>query len=352
MEMTNSMCKPVPEKPKPQKAFASPVIPLWPRAAWVPDKNNEAGEKSRTLKLTLSAEPGNLNGKTLTKVFKIFRSGTPEEWTLWRQDFYGICTGMSIVTGANHNRMIRQPLSDEPLKEFESQIANFATETIAHCNEALHAVAVIQVFPNNACAKQKKHFRQGMWKPKALATRNTHTRFCELNAQLLNFPNQTGVLPVNELKSAFINICAPEWQQEFLETGINECSSTWEEILTKAEALENAEAAVAESKATTNDKRSLEEGEAAPAAQPSKKKIPKPSFCCKLHGADQRYNAGDCKVLKEEISKLKEDKSRPSFSFSTKTNNQQKSTWTDCKRQATSCSAGKLKEVVRLTKKR
>jgi hypothetical protein len=91
------------------------------------------------------------------KIFKIFRSGTPEEWMLWRQDFYEICAGMFIVTGANHNRMIRQLLSDEPLKEFESQIANFATETIAHCTEALNAVAAIQVFPYNACAKQKKH---------------------------------------------------------------------------------------------------------------------------------------------------------------------------------------------------
>jgi hypothetical protein len=96
--------------------------------------------------LTSSAErPGNLNGKTLTKIYKIFRSETPEEWMLWRQDFHETCTGMSIVTGANHNRMVRQLLSDEPLKEFESQIANFAAETIAHCNEALNAVAAVQV---------------------------------------------------------------------------------------------------------------------------------------------------------------------------------------------------------------
>jgi hypothetical protein len=191
-----------------------------------------------------------------------------------------------------------------------------------------------------------------MWKPKALNIRNTYTRVCELNAQLLNFPNQTGVLPVNELKSAFINICTPERQQAFLKTGINECSSTWEETLTKAEALENAEVPIAESKATRG-KRSLEEGEVALATQqPSKKKKPKPSFYCKLHGADHRHNADDCKVLKGEISKLKEDKSRPSSSFSTKTNNQQKSTWTDRKRQATSYSANQLKEVVRLTKKK
>jgi hypothetical protein len=88
-------------------------------------------KKTHTLKFTPSTEPGNLNGKTFTKAFKIFRSGTPEEWMPWRQDFYEICTGMSIVNGPNHNRMIRQLLSDEALKEFELQIANFATETIA-----------------------------------------------------------------------------------------------------------------------------------------------------------------------------------------------------------------------------
>jgi hypothetical protein len=52
--------------------------------------------------------------------------------------------------------MIRQLLSDEPLKEFVSQIANFATETIAHCNEALNAVAAIQVFPNNELMPSKR----------------------------------------------------------------------------------------------------------------------------------------------------------------------------------------------------
>jgi hypothetical protein len=90
----------------------------------------------------------------------------------------------------------------------------------------------------------------------------------------------------------------------------------------------------------------------APAAQPSKKKKNNPSFCCKLHGADQRHNTDDCEVLTGEISKLKEEKSRPSSSFSNKTNNQQKSTWTDRKRQATSCGANQLNEVVRLTKKK
>ena len=218
--MTNSMSKPIPKKAKPIKAFAKPIIPLWPRATWVPEKDNSAGEKTRSLKLELSTEPGNREGKTLQKSFKIFRSGSPEEWILWRSDCNEVCVGMSITSGLAKNRMIRQMLSDEPLKEFERVLETFATETTVNSNRALDAVAN-QIFPTNAYAKQKKYIRQGMWKPNILTIRNLYTRLCELNAQLASYPNQTGLLPEDEMKSAFINLCLPDWQQEFLKTGIN-----------------------------------------------------------------------------------------------------------------------------------
>jgi hypothetical protein len=39
---------------------------------------------------------------------------------------------------------------------------------------------------------------------------------------------------------AFINLCLPNWQQEFLKIRINEYLSAWPEILAKAEDLEQA----------------------------------------------------------------------------------------------------------------
>jgi hypothetical protein len=72
------------------------------------------------------------------------------------------------------------------------------------------------------------------------------------------------VLPEDELKSAFINACLPEWQQEFLKADINEHASTWEEIISKAEALETAELALAE---RAPAKRNVEEGEIAPTSK-------------------------------------------------------------------------------------
>ena len=146
----------------------------------------------------------------------------------------------------------------------------------------------------------------------------------------------------------------PEWQQEFLKSSINEYNSTWEDIISKAEALETAEVAIAES-APANEKRDLEEGEIASATKPSPKKKAKKSFYCRLHGPDQNHKSDTCKVILAEIEKLQTEKSqgrKPSFSNTN--NNQQgtKSTWTDRKRPATSYSTEQLKEVVRMTKKK
>jgi hypothetical protein len=301
------MSKAMPRKQKMAKVFAAPMIPLWPRATWAPETlKNQAGEKTRKIKLTLSTEPGDENGKTLAKEFKIFRTGSPEEWILWRRDFNEICTGMAITAGSNRNRMVCQLLSDEPLSQFETRLATHATETNANCNLALDAVAV-QMFPNNACTKQKKCLRQSMWKPRALTIRNVCVRLCELNNQLTSCPNQTGALPEDELKSAFINACLPEWQQEFLKVDINEHASTWEEIISKAEALETAELALAE---RAPAKRNIEDGEiTAPTSKlPPKKKAKKEEktpFCCKLHGSGQGHNTVGCKVINGQIDKLK-----------------------------------------------
>ncbi len=307
----------------------------------------------RSLKLELSTEPGNKDGKTLTKSFKIFRSGSPEEWILWRADHNEVCTGMSIATGSSKNWMVCQMLSDEPLKEFERSMATFATETNANSNRALDAVAVT-IFPTNAYAKQKKYMRQGMWKPKVLTIRNVYTRICELNEQLLSFPNQTGSMPEDELKSAFINLCSPDWQQEFLKTGINEYSSTWVEILAKAEALEQAEVAIAKMAPAPDKqqgtKHDREEGKV-PQKQGFKKKA-KTAFYCKMHGPDQRHNTDGCKVINAEIEKLKGRKPPPY-------NNQQQGSeprkWTDNKNKrpsATTYTTEQLKEVVRMTRKK
>jgi hypothetical protein len=97
--------------------------------------------------------------------------------------------------------------------------------------------------------------RQGMW------IWNVYTRICELNQQLLSFPNQTGLMPKDEMKSAFINLFPPHWQQEFLKTGINEYTSTWVEILAKAKAFEQAKEAIAKmAPVKENNKQDREEG--------------------------------------------------------------------------------------------
>jgi hypothetical protein len=92
-------------------------------------------------------------------------------------------------------------LSDEPHKEFKQVLATHATETTANSNHSLDSFAN-QMFPTTAYAKQKICIQQGIWKPRALTIRNVYTRICELNAQLV---------PEDEMKYAFISLCAPDW---------------------------------------------------------------------------------------------------------------------------------------------
>jgi hypothetical protein len=173
------MSEPIPKKLRQVKAFAKATIPLWPSSTWIPEKENSIGEKTRSLKLELSTEPGALMGKNIIKSFKTFRSGNPEEWIIWQRDFNEVCVGLDVQTGAGYIRMVRQLLSNEPLKEFERMLATFPLQTQANCNLALDAVALI-IFPANAHAKQKKYVRQGLWKPKALTVRNINARISEL----------------------------------------------------------------------------------------------------------------------------------------------------------------------------
>jgi hypothetical protein len=256
--------------------------------------------------LELSTKPGNKDGKTLTKSFKIFCSGSPKEWILWLTDFNKVCVGMSILTGPAHNRLVQQLLWDEPAKEFERVVlATHPTETVASNNNSLDSVAV-QIFPTNAYAKQKKYVRQGIWKPKALTIRNTYTRICKLNAQLDSYPNQSRLLPVEELKSAFISPCALKWQQQFLKTGINEYSSNWSTILSKAESPEMAEIALDNLQPTKelDSKHEREEGEVCFTPTTDKEKA-KHSFFFKMHGPVQRHNTSECNVINGDIARLK-----------------------------------------------
>jgi hypothetical protein len=180
------MSKPIPKKLRQVKAFPKATIPLWPSSTWIPEKENSIGEKTRSLKLELSTEPGALMGKNITKTFKIFRSGNLEEWILWRRDFNEICVGLDVQTGAGDIRMVRQLLSDKSLKEYERMLATFPLQTQANCNLALNAAALL-IFPANPYAKQKKYIRQGLWKWKALTVRNICARISELNTQLASF---------------------------------------------------------------------------------------------------------------------------------------------------------------------
>jgi hypothetical protein len=129
---------------------------------------------------------------------------------------------------------------------------------------------------------------------------------------------------------------------------------SWPEILSKAKALEQAEAAITEFAPAKDAKHDAdqEDGKVHP-TKPASKKIAKTSFFCKMCGPDQRHNTDNCKVVNGKIERLKGQK--PPFN----NNNQQDSTgnakksWNENKKlPAASYSTEQLKEVVWMTRKK
>jgi hypothetical protein len=161
-------------------------------------------------------------------------------------------------------------------------------------------------------------------------------------------------MPKDEMKLAFINLCSPNWQQEFLKTGINEYSSTWVEILAK-EALEQAEVAIAKMALAPKKeatKHNQEEGELLP--KEGFKQMAKTAFYCKMHGSNQRHNTDGCKVVNAKIKRLKGQKP-PYNNKNQQDSGNNKKTWTDNKNKclsATSYTIKQLKEVLCMTCKK
>lgn len=189
--MTDAMSKPIPNKKQRQvEAFPKATIPLWPSSAWAERRQgalSQSSQRSRQLKWQKLQD------------LRIRQSSRRMDALVTR--LQQSLLGLDIKTGVSCNgTMVRQLLSEEPLKEFERILATSPLETQANCNLALDAVAVL-IFPNKQkkicdkrdCGSQRSSSQ--LWKPKVLTIRNVCTRLHELNAQLANFRNQTVCSP-------------------------------------------------------------------------------------------------------------------------------------------------------------
>ena len=82
-----------------------------------------------------------------------FKSGTVEEYILWKKDLKKVLMGQNVTSGPNKFAMTRRVLDGDALAAFEKAAEEEAVETVVSFSKCLEKLAE-HVFPKNALVTQ------------------------------------------------------------------------------------------------------------------------------------------------------------------------------------------------------
>ena len=169
---------------KAQQQLAS--IPLYPITKWNAKDDDESS--FRSVKLDLKTNPLSVSLAKFSSYFKVFESGTPEQWCRWREDLETVFKGLALTTGPAQAGMIRHLLGGQARDNFnEFFINNAHAETTDNVEKALKKVAAT-LFTDSAVVNQKQYLCHELKKPNKLTAWETSTRLLQLNTWLAYYP--------------------------------------------------------------------------------------------------------------------------------------------------------------------
>jgi hypothetical protein len=177
------------------------VIPLYPLAVW-----NDAGVKRKgkgegetdaptfnEIKLELRSNPENADSVKVGAFFKVFESGTQEQWCRWRDDLKRAWKGLNNTSGPNRASTVRHLLEGQALDDFEQYfMQEGVNETVENVNKALKKVAA-NFFPTDSVMIMKTYLNFEVKKPNKLTARETMTRLERINKWLGEYFPSDGV---------------------------------------------------------------------------------------------------------------------------------------------------------------
>jgi hypothetical protein len=167
-----------------QQALGS--VPLYPLAKW--NVKDDDDTSFRSVKLDLKTNPSDTSSAKFSSYFKVFESGSPEQWCRWREDLSTVFKGLNLTTGPNQIGMVQHLLAGQArdtFNEFFSDSKN--KETTDNVQLGLKKVAST-IFTDSAVTNQKQYMRHELRKPNKLTARETATRLQQLNTWLAYFP--------------------------------------------------------------------------------------------------------------------------------------------------------------------
>jgi hypothetical protein len=202
------------------------VIPLYPQAKWGQTTNStkEDGLNFREIKLELRANPADAKSVKMGAYFKVFDSGTPEQWCRWRDDLVRAWNGLGNKTGETKALTARHLLEGQALDDFNGYLTQHG-ETSEEIDNALRKVAV-NFFPADAVVTMKQYLNYEAKKHTQMDARRTATRLQLLNSWFPYFPADGGsrLDPVakiadNELSMLYFRLLPNNWRRKMQENG-------------------------------------------------------------------------------------------------------------------------------------
>ena len=222
-----------------REAQYPPPIPF-KRTEWSKDTDD-----SSVSTFKLRTNPTEADSQIYELKVRTFRTGTVEEFILWKRDLQKVLEGQNVTRPANKFAMARRVLEGDPLAAFNKQASILLTEnenTFESCMEAL----ANHVFPALALSNQKQWFRRSddMRKKNTMTTRNWMARLAEMNEMLSDFPpkfDNTQRFPDDEFKDMIEYGLPNSWRAIMNLHNFRPMAHTLTEIVEFCERIENSE---------------------------------------------------------------------------------------------------------------
>jgi hypothetical protein len=217
----------------------TPVPVPYERCERSKDKDNED-----VTVFKLRTNPANDDSPTYDLRALTFKSGTVEEYIMWKRDLTKIMIGQRVTDPAGKYAMTRRLLDGDALAAFDRAAERMGNETNAHYTSTMQELAK-HVFPAHALVLQRQWFRRYMRKPGKHKMREYCARINEINAMLVEFPpafdaNQR--INEDEMKDLLEFSIPWQWRIEMVKQAFRPVEHTIPEVMEFCERQEIAEA--------------------------------------------------------------------------------------------------------------
>jgi hypothetical protein len=298
------------------------------RAEWSKEKDDDLVSTFK-----LRTNPSDIDSQIFELKVRTYRTGTPEQFIMWKRDLEKVLTGQNVVGPPDKFAMARRLLDGDALAAFNKEAATLRTENNANFGRSLQALAQ-HVFPKYALATQKQWFRRSIHKAQGMRTREWLARLIEINEMLVEFPpnfNNEQKIPEDELKD-IVEFGVPNaWRTIWVQHDFQPMQKDMAEIVDFCERIEYAEQIEDAVKGSKNQKGPSAEadrnggdskkGALAQASKSSsqgrgnnnkKRKSKHTSYAdsdgrdgCALHAYATDHTTTECRVIMSQIGKMR-----------------------------------------------